>query len=104
MAGGAIVDLRRERLAALRSLLRENGLPDDDCDNPSLCFCGIFEGDDLVAAGGLEPVPPYALLRSVAVRQDRRGRGLAAPHVAPSPAAKPGRTPNRRALAWPKKR
>jgi amino-acid N-acetyltransferase len=77
MTDGAIVDLRHDQLAALRASLRANGLPDDDCDNPSLYFCGIFEADDLVATGGLELVPPYALLRSVAVRQGDRGKGLA---------------------------
>ncbi len=77
MAAGAIVELRRDRLGALRSLLRESGLPDDDCDNPALYFCGIFDGEELIAAGGLEPASPCALLRSVAVRQDRRGKGLA---------------------------
>jgi amino-acid N-acetyltransferase len=77
MAAGAIVELRRGQLAALRALLRENGLPDEDCDDPSLYLCAVFEDGELVAAGGLEPAAPYALLRSVAVRRDRRGQGLA---------------------------
>ena len=77
MVAGAIADLRRDRLAALRSLLRANGLPDDDCENSAIYFCGVFDGDDLVAAGGLEPVPPYALLRSVVVAPEHRGKGLA---------------------------
>lgn len=77
MADSAVVDLRREQLAELRSLLRANRLPDEDCDRQGDIFCGIFESGELVAAGGLEPAGQDALLRSVVVRDSHRGRGLA---------------------------
>ena len=77
MVDGAVVDLRREQLAELRSLLRANGLPDDDCDEQGDIFCGIFEAGELVAAGGLEPAGRDALLRSVVVRDSHRAMGYA---------------------------
>lgn len=72
-----IVDLRHADLAQLQALLHVNRLPFEDCAEPELFFCGIFDGDELVAAGGLEPAGCYALLRSVVVRQNHRSRGLA---------------------------
>lgn len=77
MAAGAIVELRADQLAPLQALLNANGLPAGDCAEQADIFCGIFEGDELVAAGGLEPAQQYALLRSVVVRESHRGRGLA---------------------------
>ena len=38
---------------------------------------GIFDDAELIVAGGLEPVAPFALLRSVVVRRDYRAQGLA---------------------------
>jgi len=74
MVAGAIADLRRDRLAALRSLLRANGLPDDDCENSAIYFCGVFDGDDLVAAGGLGFRDAVGLVQPGAhLRMRRRG-------------------------------
>jgi len=73
----AIVELRTTDLAQLRALLAENHLPDDDCAEQLQNICGIFDGTELIVAGGLEPVAPFALLRSIVVRQDHRAQGLA---------------------------
>ena len=72
-----IVELRHSDLPQLQELLRANDLPDDDCLEQLGNICGIFNGDELIVAGGLEPAGPYALLRSVVVRENYRGQGLA---------------------------
>lgn len=77
MTAAAIVELRQADLDQLRSLLNVNHLPVDDCAEKLECICGIFEGSELVVAGGLEPASPYALLRSIVVHEDYRRRGLA---------------------------
>ncbi len=77
MATGAIVELPRAELAQLQALLSAHQLPDEDCADPVLFFCAIFDGDELIAAGGLEPAGSCALLRSVVVRPDYRALGLA---------------------------
>ena len=77
MAAGEITELRPDQLEQLRTLLSTNRLPVDDCEEQADIFCGIFEDGELIAAGGLEPAASYALLRSVAVRESDRGRGLA---------------------------
>ncbi len=77
MPVGSIVRLRSRDLARLENLLRSNQLPTEDCAEQMHNFCGIFDGDDLVAVGGLEPAANYALLRSVAVQERYRDRGLA---------------------------
>jgi len=72
-----IVGLRPADLAQLESLLRAYHLPCEDCAEQPQIFCGIFEGDELIAAGGLEPAAEYALLRSIIVQERYRARGLA---------------------------
>jgi amino-acid N-acetyltransferase len=57
--------------------LRSNQLPTEDCAEQTHNFYGIFDKDDLVAAGGLEPAANYALLRSLVVQERYRDRGLA---------------------------
>jgi amino-acid N-acetyltransferase len=74
---GSITRLRSRDLARLENLLRSNQLPTEDCAEHTHNFCGIFDEDDLVAAGGLEPAANYALLRSVVVQERYRDRGLA---------------------------
>jgi len=74
---GEIVELRRADLAQLEALLCANRLPTEDCAEQVQNFCANYEGDKLIAAGAIEPVAQYALLRSIVVREDRRGRGLA---------------------------
>ncbi|WP_227817640.1 arsenic resistance N-acetyltransferase ArsN2 [Nitrogeniibacter aestuarii] len=62
---------------ACRMLVAE-GLPTEDLTgaNPPAMF-GLFEGEALVGAVGLEAHPPFGLLRSLVVASDHRGRGLA---------------------------
>ena len=72
-----IVKLPRADLAQLQALLRANGLPDDDCDAQAEIFSAIYQERELIAAGGLEPAGDNALLRSIVVRADQRGLGLA---------------------------
>lgn len=72
-----IVKLPRADLAQLQALLREYRLPDDDCDAQIEIFSAIYQNHELIAAGGLEPGGDYALLRSIVVRADQRGLGLA---------------------------
>ncbi len=72
-----IVGLRPADLAQLESLLRAHHLPYEDCADHPQIFCGIFDGNELIAAGGLEPVAEYALLRSIVVVERYRARGLA---------------------------
>jgi amino-acid N-acetyltransferase len=74
---GPIVGLRPADLPQLQALLRAHHLPDEDCAEQVQIFCGIFDGDELIAAGGLEPAAEYALLRSIVVAERYRGRGLA---------------------------
>ena len=77
MSVGPIVGLRPADLAQLESLLGEHHLPYEDCAEQSQIFCGVYHGNELIAAGGLEPADEYALLRSIVVQQRYRGRGLA---------------------------
>lgn len=77
MADGDIVKLRPRDLPQLQALLRADHLPDDDCAEQLPVFRAIYAARELVAAGGLEAADEYALLRSIVVRADYRGRGLA---------------------------
>ena len=73
----ALVRLRAEDLQQLRDLLRRGGLPEQDCGGAGQVFYGIFLGQQLVGAGGLEAAGESALLRSVVVAEACRGQGLA---------------------------
>jgi amino-acid N-acetyltransferase len=73
----SIVRLRPDNLAQLEDLLCRNHLPIQDCAAQAQIFYGIFDGDMLIAAGGLEPAADYALLRSVVVMEQYRASGLA---------------------------
>ena len=70
------VRLKPGDLAQLENLLRENGLPHQDCAEPMAQFIGIFEQTKLIAAGGLENVGVCGLLRSIVVAQNNRSMGL----------------------------
>ncbi len=72
-----IVTLRRADLAQLEALLQDNHLPTEDCAEQAQHYCASYAGDELIAAGAIEPVGQCGLLRSVVVREDYRGRGLA---------------------------
>lgn len=75
-APGEITDLDPTDLPRLESLLRAQGLPADDCADQLQHFVGLYAGDCLIAAGGLEPAGDCGLLRSLVVTPDWRGRGL----------------------------
>ncbi len=64
-------------LPAVRRLLASSGLPADDVTEDGLGdFLVLRSGDGIVACVGLEIAGEAALLRSLAVRDDRRGEGL----------------------------
>lgn len=64
-------------LDALRALLGAAGLPHEDLTPAHLRdFLLLREGEAVVGAVGLERFGPDALLRSLVVRPDQRGRGL----------------------------
>jgi len=74
---GPIVWLQTGYLDQLEALLIGNGLPAEDCALPENLFCGIFDQDELIAAGGLQAAADYSLLRSIVVKPHYRDRGLA---------------------------
>jgi amino-acid N-acetyltransferase len=63
-------------LAAIRALLESSGLPTSDLESARPEFAVIREGGQLIAAGALQHFGASALLRSVVVADNRRGRGL----------------------------
>ncbi len=65
-----------EHLAAVRQLLSETDLPNDDCGDPDNRFYGIYHFGQLIACGGLQAAGSSALLRSVAVSPAHQGKGL----------------------------
>ena len=77
MPVGPIVGLRSADLAQLESLLRAHNLPYEDCGEQLQSFFGIFDGSEMIAAGGLEPAGEYALLRSIVVGERYRAKELA---------------------------
>jgi amino-acid N-acetyltransferase len=72
-----IVRLQPAKLAQLEALLRLNNLPTQDFAAQAQNFYGMFDGNELIAAGGLEPAANYALLRSIVVKKQYRASGLA---------------------------
>jgi len=77
MPVSSIVRLQSADLAQLEALLRLNHLPTQDCAAQAQNFYGIFNGEELIAAGGLEPAADYVLLRSIVVKKQYRASGLA---------------------------
>ncbi len=65
-----------EELPAVLSLLDESGLPRDGLDEHLETVLVARAGRDVVGSAALEMYGEAALLRSVAVRRDLRGRGL----------------------------
>jgi amino-acid N-acetyltransferase len=59
------------------SLLKQNQLPVDDLDEEKLLFAFFFQ-DVFAGCGGLEIFGENALIRSVALREDLRGKGMGA--------------------------
>ncbi len=72
-----IVQLNNRHLATVETLLRDSGLPYEDCGEHIINFVGMIDQGNLVAIGGIEVLNKTGLLRSVAVQEDYRGRGLA---------------------------
>lgn len=85
---GASVALRRagdDRLPYVRALLERNGLPTGDLGSSPASLYVAYDGadgadgpdgSDPVGVGGLEIHGPDGLLRSVAVEERARGRGI----------------------------
>lgn len=65
-----------EDLTAIRALLERFGLPTSDLESAHPEFAVIRENDQVIAAGALQHFASSALLRSVVVAPERRGRGL----------------------------
>jgi len=72
-----IVKLNAGYLVATEILLKDCGLPYEDCNKHIDNFIGVFDGKNLVASGAIEDLGEYGLLRSVAVEDRFRGQGLA---------------------------
>lgn len=67
---------RKEDLVSVRRLLGDAGLPEAGVEEWLPQFVVAEQEGRVVGVGGLELYGPSALLRSVAVRADRRGGGL----------------------------
>ena len=63
-------------LIAIGALLEQSGLPISDLDAARPEFAVIHQDGQVVAAGALQRFGAAALLRSVVVAPERRGRGL----------------------------
>jgi amino-acid N-acetyltransferase len=63
-------------VADIKALLVENGLPVDGVEDHWRMFIVAREGKRLVGCGGAEAYRFAALLRSIAVASDFRGKGL----------------------------
>ena len=77
MSAQEIITLHHADLVQLEALLQANHLPTQDCAEQAQHYCASYKGDELIAAGAIEPVAQHGLLRSVVVREDHRGQGLA---------------------------
>lgn len=66
---------RNRDLAAVRALLAAAGLPGEDVGGHVATAVVGVQGGAVVACGALEPLGRVALLRSVAVAPEWRGRG-----------------------------
>ncbi len=64
-------------LQKIKELLNSSKLPSDDCDAHIENFIVIEERDKIIAVGGLQICGATALLRSIAVEQKYRGKGIA---------------------------
>jgi amino-acid N-acetyltransferase len=65
-----------QQLDAFKGLLREARLPIDDLDNQKQLLVGFYQAGELIGTGGLEIFDSCALLRSIAVRSDFRGKSI----------------------------
>ncbi len=72
-----IIRLSHLDSADAEALLQSCDLPFEDCAEHIDEFVGHRDGGSLCAIGGMQHMGPIGLLRSIAVRPDKRGRGLA---------------------------
>ena len=61
---------------AIRGLLHGSRLPVDDLDTAAIDFIVATDATGLIGVVGLEPFGSAGLLRSLAVRDEHRGRGI----------------------------
>ena len=64
------------QLVEIEKLLIENNLPVDDIQNPAILFFTVSEDEELVGVIGLEKYESIALLRSLAVAEKSKGKGI----------------------------
>lgn len=69
-------EARKEDLDVICSLLQESGLPTESLGSDSTTFYIAEDGERTVGIAGFEFYGDEALLRSVAIKPDVRGRGL----------------------------
>jgi len=72
------MELRTVAPDRVRALLVASDLPIDDLDDPAIALIGAFDGEALVGVVGVQACGDVALLRSLAVAPEHRGRGIAA--------------------------
>ncbi len=65
-------------LEEIVNLLKENALPFDDIGSSDIQFSVIKSEGELIACGGLEIFDEVALLRSVAIKDGFKSRGIGA--------------------------
>lgn len=63
-------------LTDLFNLLRINNLPYEDIKLENNHFVNFYSDGNLIGSGGLEFYPPCALLRSLAVVENQRGKSI----------------------------
>ncbi len=74
--GIVIRDAREQDLESIQRLLRESGLPADDVAEHQKTFLVALSDDRLVGTVGIEVTGSAGLLRSLAVAEELRGKGL----------------------------
>ena len=67
-----LVNNKKDRNAAIQ-LLVQNELPVSDLDENKMLFV-LKKDDSIIGTGGLELFDEYALLRSVSVKKEERGK------------------------------
>jgi len=69
-------ELNTKEFDSTFSLLEESKLDSSDLKQPNVRLFSLNDNDKLVGVGGLEIMGSVALLRSVAVKPDVRGKGI----------------------------
>jgi amino-acid N-acetyltransferase len=78
MSGEEIVisGARADDIPHIKQILAGNELPIEGVDEHWKTFIVARDGDDIVGCGGAEAHPVAALIRSIAVADSHRGRGI----------------------------